>query len=340
MAKPSSQNFHVKPEQAQQTLSAALRQWLPGKSWSELQRLVRTRHVMVNGNLCLDSGRRLRVNDVVKLAEHPTAPLPKEQDVKIRHLDSQLVIVEKPSGMTSNRHAEERSWPGRRKQIQPTLDELLPRIIGKIGGSAKQRRPEKTSRGGNKPSLSPVRPVHRLDRETSGLMVFARTVAAERHLGEQFRRHSIERRYVAIVHGYLEEQTIESNLVRDRGDGRRGSTREADTGQRAVTHVRPLERLGDYTLVECQLETGRTHQIRIHLAELGHPLCGEKVCNQPLFGPARIDRSGAPRVALHAKVLGLEHPHTGEHLRFEMPLPRDLAEFLGRLRKAAQGDNE
>jgi 23S rRNA pseudouridine1911/1915/1917 synthase len=107
-----------------------------------------------------------------------------------------------------------------------------------------------------------------------------------------------------------------------------------------VTYVQPLEELGDYTLIECRLETGRTHQIRIHLAELGHPLCGERVYNQPLFGTPRPDKSGAPRIALHAKVLGLMHPSTGETLRFEMPLPRDLAQFLDRLRREARNRSE
>ena len=127
-------------------------------------------------------------------------------------------------------------------------------------------------------------------------MVFARTPKAEQLLAEQFRRHTTHRRYLAIALGAVAAQTIESRLVRDRGDKRRGSSKDpdADVGRRAVTHVRPLERLGDYTLVECSLETGRTHQIRIHLSENGHPLCGEKVYRQPLFGQPRPDRSSAP----------------------------------------------
>jgi 23S rRNA pseudouridine1911/1915/1917 synthase len=181
-----------------------------------------------------------------------------------------------------------------------------------------------------------VRPVHRLDRETSGLMAFARTVPAERNLGQQFRQHTTHRRYLAIVHGTLDKpQTIESTLVRDRGDGRRGSGAEDDAGKRAVTHVKPLEALGDYTLVECRLETGRTHQIRIHLSECGHPLCGDKVYRQPLAGPAIADKSGAPRLALHAFELHVEHPISGKSLEFRMDLPRDLSQFLARLRKGS-----
>jgi 23S rRNA pseudouridine1911/1915/1917 synthase len=164
-------------------------------------------------------------------------------------------------------------------------------------------------------------------------MVFARTAEAERGLVQQFRRHTTQRRYVAIVHGTVEARTIESRLVRDRGDGRRGSTTLPEAGKRAVTHVRPLEKLGRYTLVECRLETGRTHQIRIHLAEEGHPLCGEKVYGKPLRGKAMEDRSGAPRLALHAAELGFQHPVTGEPMRFEMPLPPDFEAFLDRLRR-------
>ena len=322
--------FHVQPQQARHTLAALLRGWLPGKSWSEIQRLIRARHVLVNGNLCLDAGRRLSAQEVVKVLEHPTAPLPKLDDVKVRYLDADLIVVEKPSGMTSNRHAEERNWSARRKQLQSTLDELLPRVIDKL------QRPYRTqgSRSGRAPKgpPPPVRPVHRLDRETSGLMVFARTKAAERHLGQQFRQHTTHRKYLAVVHGHVAAQTITSHLVRDRGDGRRGSTSDPHLGKQAVTHIQPIEQFEEYTLIECRLETGRTHQIRIHLAELGHPLCGEKVYHQPLFGTPRTDRSGAPRIALHAAELGFSHPTAGKPMQFSMPLPDDLAAFIARLR--------
>jgi 23S rRNA pseudouridine1911/1915/1917 synthase len=123
--------------------------------------------------------------------------------------------------------------------------------------------------------------------------------------------------------------------VRDRGDGRRGSTKNPKLGQHAVTHVRPLEPLGKYSLVECRLETGRTHQIRIHLSELGHFVCGDKVYSQPLYRKPLEDKSRAPRLALHAAELGFVHPATGESLRFKMPLPRDLQEFIDRLRNAS-----
>jgi acetyl/propionyl-CoA carboxylase alpha subunit len=134
-------------------------------------------------------------------------------------------------------------------------------------------------------------------------MVFARTVPAERDLMQQFRQHTVHRRYLAIVQGTVEQRTIESYLVRDRGDGRRGSASQPGVGKRAVTHIRPLEPLDGYMLIECRLETGRTHQIRIHLAELGHPVCGEKIYHQPKFGAAGSD--GKLRAPMDGKIVAI-----------------------------------
>jgi 23S rRNA pseudouridine1911/1915/1917 synthase len=163
-------------------------------------------------------------------------------------------------------------------------------------------------------------------------MVFARTAEAERRLVQMFSKHDLHRAYVAIVHGQIQAQTIESYLVRDRGDGLRGTATRPGEGQRAVTHVRPLESLEGYTLVECRLETGRTHQIRIHLAEAGHVVCGDKVYVRPLHGKPVEDRSGAQRQALHAAELGFTHPVTGKRLEFQMPIPADMERLLDRLR--------
>ncbi|MEN6449171.1 MAG: RluA family pseudouridine synthase [Thermoguttaceae bacterium] len=335
MPSERDQVFRVLPRQVDQTIAAGLREWLPGRSWSDVRRLLRSRRVMLSGNLCTDAGRRLRLTDVVKLLANAAAPPVREDDVRIRYLDKHVVVVEKPSGVTTTRHADERELPPRQRQLQPTLDELLPRLIAKRESKAPPGNPRgTTARGakGSRAGVRRVRPVHRLDRETSGLLVFARTAEAQHHLEQQFRRHTVQRRYMAVVPGDVAEQTIESRLVRDRGDGRRGSTNLPDAGKLAVTHVRPIERLGDYTLIECRLETGRTHQIRIHLAEAGHPLCGEKVYDKPLFQRPTVDKSGAPRLALAAVELGFVHPVTGELVHFETPLPRDLAEFIDRLR--------
>lgn len=330
MNRPVPQVFHVSPSDARLTLIAALRRWLPDESWSQLRRRLKAPQVQINGNLCLDEARRLKPGDVVRVLPHKTAPPPSAEDVKIRYLDAHVVVVEKPAGMTTMRHAEERFWPARRKQMQPTLDEALPRAIER-----KQHRPA----GKKTKQPARVRAVHRLDRDTSGLMIFARTPAAEQHLIRQFSKHTVLRSYIAIVTGAVAAQTISTQLVRDRGDGLRGSTANPEEGQRAVTHVRPIEELAGYTVVECRLETGRTHQIRIHLSEKGHLVCGEKVYHQSLSGPAIVDHSGAPRLALHAAELGFVHPATGETLHFKMPLPRELAEFLERLRKGTRASN-
>jgi 23S rRNA pseudouridine1911/1915/1917 synthase len=332
--KPVPQLFQSTPELAGQTLGAALRHWLPKSSWSKVHKLIDSRRVMVSGNLCVDAGRRLKSDEVVKLLPHSTAAPPSPGDVQVQYLDAHLVVVEKPSGVTTNRHREERNWPKRRKQIQPTLDELLPHIIVDIEGRRGQR--------GVPP---PVRAVHRIDRDTSGLIVFARTHAAERILAEQFRQHTTHRRYLAIVEGNVKSQTIKSRLIRDRGDGRRGSTDQQTAGKEALTHVRPIDYLpsrfrkedpgAGYTLIQCRLETGRTHQIRIHLSELGHPVCGEKVYRQPRFDKPSHDASGAPRLALHAAELGFVHPVTGKTLRFQAALPRDLTDFWRRLKHDA-----
>jgi 23S rRNA pseudouridine1911/1915/1917 synthase len=182
-----------------------------------------------------------------------------------------------------------------------------------------------------------MRAVHRLDKDTSGLVVFARTVEAERHLGRQFRAHRIERVYRAVVRGQAKDARIESWLVRDRGDSRRGSSAKPGEGQRAVTSVHVVEKLGDYTLFECRLETGRTHQVRIHLGEAGTPLCGERIYDRPLHGKPLPDGSGMKRVALHAAVLGFEHPATGRRMRWTSKLPKDMADLVERLRRSRKG---
>jgi 23S rRNA pseudouridine1911/1915/1917 synthase len=329
--KPKSEGkiFRILPRQVGDTLGAAMRQWMAGQSWSQVRKLILSRRVMINGNVCVDDARRLKLQDVVKLLTHPSVAPPTEADIRIVYLDRHVVVVEKPAGVTSTRHKEEKNWPARRKQIQPTLDEMLPDVIARQEG----RKNVKAKGLGKKNKLPPVFAVHRLDRETSGLMVFARTTVAQKHLEHQFRKHTTGRCYLAIAHGDLKQQTIESHLVRDRGNGIRGSTTLPATGKQSVTHVRPVEKIGDYTLVECRPKTGRTHQIRIHLSEIGHPLCGEKIYLQPLFRKPIKDTSGAPRLALSAVELAFQHPITGETMHFKSNMPADLRQFIETLRK-------
>jgi 23S rRNA pseudouridine1911/1915/1917 synthase len=226
--------------------------------------------------------------------------------VAIVYCDEHLVIVNKPAGLTTMRHPEEAAEFGRGQRYLPlTLADRLPSLIG-----------------------GHVYPVHRLDRDTTGLVAFARTRRAEADLSRQFRHHDTERRYLALVRGQPVAGRIESYLVEDRGDGRRGSTRQDPPpphARRAVTHVTVREQLGDFALVECRLETGRTHQVRIHLGEAGYPLCGERVYDRPLHGRPLPDDSGAQRPMLHAAVLGLAHPLDSQPMRWECPMPEDMA---------------
>jgi len=324
---PESVSFPVSPELAGKTVLAVLRAAMPGESWSKLRTRLERSLVSVNEVVCLDEARRVAVGDVVAVHERPLK-LATPADVQVLFIDPQVVVVEKPSGMMTHRREEERHWSPDKKALQPTLEEavselIIKRTIDRRSGKRTQSR------------LPVLRVVHRLDRDTSGLLVMARSDEAERHLVHQFRRHTAHRVYWAIVHGHPLEETIESNLVRDRGDGRRGSINNPKVGKRAITHVRPIEELGDYSLVECQLETGRTNQIRIHLSERGHLVCGDLKYRQPYAAEKINDQSQAPRLALHAAELGFDHPITGEELRFRMPFPDDLSEFLQRLRANA-----
>jgi 23S rRNA pseudouridine1911/1915/1917 synthase len=302
------------------TLASLVRHLLPGHSWSEIRRLIETRRIRVNSELCLDPARRLREGQVIEILDRP-APKPRQpESIKIVHLDTHIVVVEKPSGISTVLHPLERDWPAKRKALSPTLDEIVPKLIAQKEGRLRKGPPPR------------LRVVHRIDKETSGLVVFARTIPAEQGLGKQFRMHWVLRRYLAIIPGTIRSQRIATRLVRDRGDGRRGSTKLPGVGKQAVTNIELVEKLVGYSLVSCRLETGRTHQIRIHLAELGHPVCGEKVYNRKPAGPSIEDESGAPRLALHATELGFVHPVTSQSLQWSMPLPPDLQSFLTRLR--------
>lgn len=317
-------SYVVTPDVAGNTILAVLRALRPGESWSKLRGQVHRAFVSLNGVVCVDEARRVDDGDVLMLSEQPRALPPRPSDVVIHYVDAHVVVVEKPSGMMTHRRPEERNWSAERKARQPTLDESLNELLVRRSAASGRSR----SRTGA------VRCVHRLDRDTSGLLVFARNETAEAHLVAQFRRHDVHRVYWAIVHGRPSDGTIVTNLVRDRGDGRRGSVLNPKVGQRAVTHVRWLEQLGDYCLVECRLETGRTNQIRIHMAEAGNLVCGDPKYDQPFGAEALRDASQAPRLALHAAELGFIHPVSGEELFFQMPFPPDLEQFANRLRGA------
>jgi len=311
----------ISADHAGLTLAALLRRRLPELSWTQARRLIQSRRVKLRDELCLDPARRVKVGDTVELLARPVAEPKERQAIVLRYLDANLVVVEKPSGVSTVRHPTERDWPARRKALSPTLEDLVPPLVA---------RQEGRKRKGPLPRL---RIVQRLDKETSGLVVFARSVPAERGLGKQFHAHTVIRRYLALVPGFLSARRIATRLVRDRGDGRRGSTEFPEQGKEAITHVEVVERLPKHTLLSCRLETGRTHQIRIHLAELDHPVCGEKVYHRKLDGVVMTDSVPAPRLFLHAAELGFTHPVTGEPMRWSMPLPDDLQTFLDSVRE-------
>ena len=350
--------FIVDRREAGKTLAAVLRMRF-GLSWSQAKRLVEKKHVRVSGQVESDVARRLKAGKRVELAagtverkeagkqqtggrKQETEGRKQETDnrrsrvlasrgrekrtglgesdltgVEVIYSDESVVIVDKPAGLTTMRHKEEAAEFGERGQrfLPKTLADSLPSLLGAPGRA--------------------VIAVHRIDRNTSGLVVFARTRAAADHLARQFRKHTVDRRYLALTRGVPAGGRIKSVLVRDRGDGRRGSTRKTNPpdGKSAVTHVKVLETFADVALVECRLETGRTHQVRIHLGEAGAPLCGEKVYDRPINGKPPPDGSGASRPMLHAARLGFVHPDSGEVLSWEVQPPGDFSQLLARVRR-------
>lgn len=343
-------NFAVDRREAGKTLAAVLKLRY-GLSWAQAKRLVERGHVRVSGQVESDVARRLKLGKRVEIAAgaievkraekpapkkdavkkpEPPKPKPKEKPAHpkpatrapaldpdcIVYADETIVVVNKPAGLTTVRSSEDVAEFGTHGQrfLTKTLAGMLPLALG----------------APNKPVLA----VHRLDRDTSGLVVFARTKAAEENLLKQFRKHSTERRYLALTRGTPEAKKLDSVLVRDRGDGRRGSTTDflAEDGKRAVTHVSVRESFGKFALVECRLETGRTHQVRIHLGEAGAPLCGETVYDRAVNGAPKPDASGADRPMLHAARLGFMHPETGEPLHWDVPPPSDFAALLKELK--------
>lgn len=238
---------------------------------------------------------------------------------EIVYLDEDIAIVEKPSGLTTVHHAQDKKEFSERdrKFLPATLQDILPAIISEVA----------------KKKISYVRAIHRLDKETSGILVFALNREAESALGKQMREKKFTRRYIALVRGNVLDQEIRSILVRDRGDGRRGSALKDPDGELAITHVKTLESLGEISLVECELETGRTHQVRIHLGEANAPLCGERIYDRPKNGRPKPDTSGINRIALHACFLGMQHPVSGKQVSWESAIPADMRIVIENLRK-------
>lgn len=360
--KVSFDRFDVSEKDSGKTVATAIRTEFPDWSWKKVQALVRNRHVQVSGNLCNDHARRVRTGEPIKVFKNPLPKPLDSSDVKILYADPHLVVLEKPARITSVRHLREKDLSQKRRQLQPTLDELVPEALA--FHFKRQNNPDFVPRPIDPPNRStsagkirftkrpiprqraPVFPVHRLDRDTSGIMLMARNAATRDKLVAMFRHHDVDRRYTAIVHGQPEPQTISTWFVRDRGDGLRGSLMNEEGGlvdldanpadlpedaQRAITHVRPLRQLGPNCMVECRLETGRTHQIRIHLAEAGFPILGESMYWRTRTGQKLIDPDSAPRQALHAHACKFTHPISGQEMKFQSNWPKDLQSWLDEL---------
>lgn len=306
------------------TLDAIVRQ-LFEVSWGQARGWIETGKICVDDKVVTEQRALIRTGARVELKMNaprkPRLNAGGSESVTIARdrivfVDSQIVVVDKPSGISSvpfeGKGAARSASSGREPVERGTLVDALSALLG-------QRKLEV---------------VHRIDKETSGLIVFARTPDAARGLANQFRFHTVHRRYWALVQGQARASTIRSFLISDRGDGLRGTAPRGwrvvpGEGQEAVTHVSVIEELAGPTLVECRLETGRTHQIRIHLSESGHPLLGERLYVRDYTGPV----IPAPRVMLHAAELGFKHPGSGAEMMWKSEVPGDFGLLVAQLRK-------
>jgi 23S rRNA pseudouridine1911/1915/1917 synthase len=280
-------------------------------SRAEAQRLIEAGRVLVDGRVRPKRHLLARGESVEVRPSPPPASrlVPEEVPLAVRYEDPHLLVVDKPAGVVTH--------PG----------------AGHAGGTLVHGLVARAIAGGGDPTRPGI--VHRLDRDTSGLLVVARSERAHRRLQRMLRDRRVDRRYVALVHGAAPPAlTIDRPVGRDPRHRTRMSV-TAPEGRQAVTHVRLLEPLGRFSLVEARLETGRTHQIRVHLAAAGHPVVGDRVYGR------RPETLGLERQFLHASRLAFPHPETGEPVEVESPLPDDLRRALDRARRdVARGDGE
>lgn len=286
-------------------LDKALSDYLDGVSRSYLQKLIKEGYVTVNDRP-EKASFKLNVQDRVMVTlpdEEPLDILPENIPLDILYEDQELLVVNKPKGMVVHPSAGHSSGT--------LVNALLYHCSGQLSGI----------NGVQRPGI-----VHRIDKDTTGALVVCKTDLAHQSLAAQLKEHSITRRYRAIVHHNIREDsgTVDAPIGRHPVDRKKMAVNYRN-GKPAVTHYRVLERFGEYAYIECRLETGRTHQIRVHMSHIGHPLLGDEI-----YGPAKCPFRLKGQ-CLHAMVLGFLHPVTGEYLEFTAPLPEYFEQLLRKL---------
>lgn len=300
--------FFTVENQEGERIDRYLSEELEDRSRSYIQKLIKEQYVIVNQKP-VKANYRLSLGDRVEI----TLPEAKEPDIApedipldILYEDEDIIIINKPKQMVVH------PAPG---HYSGTLVNALMYHCGQeLSGI----------NGTMRPGI-----VHRIDMDTTGSLIVCKNDMAHQSLSEQLKDHSIRRIYVAIVHGNIKEDsgTVNAPIGRHPTERKKMST-HSKNGRAAVTHYKVLERLGDYTYIQCELETGRTHQIRVHMASIGHPLLGDQV-----YGPRKCPIPHLQGQTLHARTLGIIHPRTGEYLEVNAPLPVYFSELLDRLIK-------
>lgn len=301
------QFFTVTGEGEASRLDAFLSAQLDGLSRSHIQKILKGGGVLVNGRP-EKSSYRVAPGDQVELeVPEPEEPeiLAEEMDLDILYEDRDIILINKPKGMV----------------VHPAAGHYSGTLVN--GLMAHCREELSGINGVLRPGI-----VHRIDMDTTGVLIACKNDFAHTSIAQQLKVHSITRKYYAIVHGVIreEEGTVNAPIGRHPTDRKKMSI-NTKNGREAVTHYRVLQRFEKFTYVECQLETGRTHQIRVHMASIHHPLLGDTV-----YGPAKCPVSGLQGQTLHAGVLGFIHPRTGEYMEFSAPLPEYFQELLKKLK--------
>lgn len=259
--------------------------------------------VKVNGET-VKAKYKVKAGDLVEIDVPEAEPLDviaENLELDIVYEDADVLVVNKPKGMV----------------VHPAPGHMTGTLVNGLMYHCKDLS---GINGVLRPGI-----VHRIDKDTSGLLMVAKHDEAHESLVNQLVNKTVTRKYTALVHGHIahDKGTIDAPIGRDQKDRQKQAV--VDNGKQAVTHFQVIERFGDYTLVECRLETGRTHQIRVHMNYIGYPLVGD-----PKYGPKKtIDFGGQ---VLHADILGFEHPRSGKYLEFEAPLPVDYEQLLNDLR--------